>query len=565
MLLELNIRNFAIIEEAHLEFGAGLNVLSGETGAGKTIILNALGLLLGSRASPDMIRAGEKEAVVEGLFELEGEAAMPDLSAGKRDGGTRELLVRRVVAEGGGRSRVTIDGELATVQNLGKIGASLVQVYGQHEQHSLLRAESHREILDRYANLDEELASYRERFARAEEIQSRLQDLNRRERERADLLELARFRATELERAGLVAGEDEALSQERTVLSNASRLAAAALEAEQSLYGADGAATDTVARAEARLVDAAALDPKLGEALEMIKSARANLEEAARSLGAYASKIEADPARLEEIDNRLQELTRLKRKYGGSIDTAIETLERSRAEIGELEGIGESKAQVEAAMTTALDELAAQANKLSSIRKRAATDLGRKMETELKSLGMRSPGFEPRLDALASSEAGFVHGSAALGPFGIDTVEFHLSPNVGQPAMPLLRIASGGELSRVMLALKRLEAQRRGVATMIFDEVDAGIGGAVAQVVGRKLKQLSRFHQILCVTHLAQIAAFADRHLTVEKEERRGSTRSRVAVLEPGDRTEEIARMLGGEVSDKFRRAARELLDRARE
>ena len=565
MLLELHIRNFAIIEEAHLEFGAGLNVLSGETGAGKTIILSALGLLLGSRASPDMIRAGEKEAVVEGLFELEGEVAIPELAERKSDGARRQLVVRRVIAEGGGRSRVTIDGELATVQSLGKIGASLVQVYGQHEQHSLLRAESHREILDRYANLDEELAAYRERYARAEEIRSRLHELNRRERERADLLELARFRALELERAALVAGEDEDLARERTVLANAGKLAAAALEAEQALYGADGAATDTVARAEARLTEAATLDPKLGDALEMIKSARANLEEAARTLGAYASKIEADPARLEEIDNRLQELTRLKRKYGGSIDTALETLERSRAEIGELEGIGESKAQIEAAMASALDELAAHANKLSSIRKRAAADLGRKMETELKSLGMRSPGFEPRLATLGDDEAGFVHNGVALGPFGIDTVEFHLSPNVGQPAMPLLRIASGGELSRVMLALKRLEAQRRGVATMIFDEVDAGIGGAVAQVVGRKLKQLSRFHQILCVTHLAQIAAFADRHLTVEKEERRGSTRSRVAVLEPGDRTEEIARMLGGEVSDKFRRAARELLDRARQ
>ncbi|HMD04150.1 MAG TPA: DNA repair protein RecN [Candidatus Binatus sp.] len=565
MLLELHIRNFAIIEEAHLEFGASLNVLSGETGAGKTIILSALGLLLGSRASPDMIRAGEKEAVVEGLFELEGEVAIPELAERKSNGRRQQLVVRRVIAEGGGRSRVTIDGELATVQSLGKIGASLVQVYGQHEQHSLLRAESHREILDRYANLDEELAAYRERYARAEEIRSRLHELNRRERERADLLELARFRALELERAALVPGEDEDLARERTVLANAGKLAAAALDTEQALYGADGAAADTVARAEARLSEAATLDPKLGDALEMIKSARANLEEAARTLGAYASKIEADPARLEEIDNRMQELTRLKRKYGGSIDTALDTLERSRAEIGELEGIGESKAQVEAAMASALDELAAHANKLSSIRKRAAADLGRKMETELKSLGMRSPGFEPRLATLGDDEAGFVHSGVALGPFGLDTIEFHLSPNVGQPAMPLLRIASGGELSRVMLALKRLEAQRRGVATMIFDEVDAGIGGAVAQVVGRKLKQLSRFHQILCVTHLAQIAAFADRHLTVEKEERRGSTRSRVAVLEPGDRTEEIARMLGGEVSDKFRRAARELLDRARQ
>src|ERR1700720_198 len=564
MLLELNIRNFAIIEEAHLEFGAGLNVLSGETGAGKTIILSALGLLLGSRASPDMIRAGEKEAQVEGLFQLEGETALPELAERTRDGTRRELIVRRIIAEGG-RSRVTIDGELATVQSLAKIGASLVQVYGQHEQQSLLRAEAHREILDRYAGLDDELGKYRERYSRAQEIRTRMQELSRRERERADLLELARFRVGELERAQLVAGEDEDLARERTVLANASKLAGTALEAEQLLYGGDGGVTDTVARTEVKLAEAAAIDAKLGDALEMIKSARANLEEAARTLGAYAAKIEADPARLEEIENRLQELTRLKRKYGGSLATAIETMERSRAEIEELQRIEESKAQVEAEMSAALDELAAHAKKLTSIRKRSAAELRVKMETELKTLGMRSPGFEPRLGTLGQDEAGFVHNGFALGLAGIDTIEFHLSPNLGQPAMPLLRIASGGELSRVMLALKRLEAQRRGVATMIFDEVDAGIGGAIAQVVGRKLKQLSRFHQILCVTHLAQIAAFADRHLTVEKEERRGSTRSRVAVLEPGDRTEEIARMLGGEVSDKFRRAARELLDRARE
>jgi DNA repair protein RecN (Recombination protein N) len=562
MLLELRIRNFAIIEEAHLEFGPGLNVLSGETGAGKTIILSALGLLLGSRASPDMIRSGEKEAIVEGLFELEGETAMPELAERTRDGTRRELVVRRVIAEGG-RSRVTIDGELATVQTLGKIGASLVQVYGQHEQQSLLRAESHREILDRYTGLDDELAKYRERYGRAQEIRSRMQDLSRRERERADLLELARFRVTELERAQLAPGEDEDLARERTVLANASKLASVALEAEQALYGGEGGATDIVARTEVRLAEAALLDPKLGDALDMIKSARANLEEASRTLGAYAAKIEADPARLEEIENRLQELTRLKRKYGGSIATAIETMDRARAEIEELQGIEESKAALEAEMTRALDELVAHAKKLTWIRKRAATELRLKMEAELKTLGMRSPGFEPRLGTVAEDEAGLVHDSVALGAAGSDTIEFHLSPNLGQPAMPLLRIASGGELSRVMLALKRLEAQRRGIATMIFDEVDAGIGGAIAQVVGRKLKQLSRFHQILCVTHLAQIAAFADRHFTVEKEERRGSTRSRVAILEPGDRTEEIARMLGGEASEKFRRAARELLERA--
>lgn len=564
MLVELRIRNFAIIEAAELEFASGLNILSGETGAGKTIILSALGLLLGGRASPDMIRSGEKEAVVEGLFGLEGEAPIAELAGRAREVDGREMLVRRVIAEGG-RSRVTLDGELATVQSLSRIGAALVQVYGQHEQQSLLRSESHREILDRYAGLDDPLLGYRASYQRAIDIKARLGDLERRERERADLLELARFRAMELERAALAPGEDEQLATERTILANVAKLAAAAAEAHDMLYGADTAAIDSIAGAESRLKDAAALDPKLGEVLEMVRSARTNLDEAARTLSAYAGKVEADPARLEQIETRLQELTRLKRKYGGSIDAAIQTLERSRVEIAELEGIAESKTQVENELAAALDELTARASQLSEKRRRAAAELKRKTEGELKTLGMRAPVFEAQLAAVADDEAGFVHDGRALGTAGADTVEFYLSPNLGQPPMPLLRIASGGELSRVMLALKRLEAQKRGVATLIFDEVDAGIGGAVAETVGRKLKQLARYHQILCVTHLPQIAAYADRHFLVEKEERRGATRSRVNVLEPGERGEEIARMLGGaEITDKFRRAARELLERAR-
>ncbi|HVA81490.1 MAG TPA: DNA repair protein RecN [Candidatus Binataceae bacterium] len=559
MLVELRIRNFAIIEEAALEFAAGLNVLSGETGAGKTIILTALGLLLGSRASPDMIRAGEKEAIVEALFDLEGE--VPGLA--QLDNGKRELLVRRVIAEGG-RSRVTIDGELATVQSLGRIGAALVQVYGQHEQQSLLRAENHREILDRYARLEDDLGAYRAAFERARELEARLAELSRRERERADLLELARFRFTELERAGLASGEDQTLGAERVILANAARLGAAAAEAEASLYGAEGAAVDSIAAAQARLVEAATLDAKLKEPLEMIKTARANLEEAARALAAYAARIESDPARLDEIDNRLQEIARLKRKYGGSIDSALETLARTRSEIAELQNVAESKAGAERAVAAALEDLARLARNLSARRAAAAAELGRRMETELKSLGMRSPGFEARLIPLGADEAAFNHGGVRLGAAGADAVEFHIAPNLGQPPMPLAKIASGGELSRVMLALKRLEAQSRGVATMIFDEVDAGIGGEVATVVGRKLGQLARFHQILCVTHLAQIAAFAERHFRVEKHERRGATRSRVAMLAEDARPGEIARMLGGEASsEKFRRAARELLDRA--
>jgi len=565
MLTELRIRNFAVIEEAALSFGPGLNVLTGETGAGKTIVMTALGLLLGGRASPEVIRTGAKEAVVEGVFELEGEAPLPEAADWLSEDNPRELLIRRVVAEGG-RSRVTINDSLATVNALTRIGGALVQIYGQHEQQSLALRENHQQILDRHAGLEAELEAYFAAYENAREIRERLADLERRERERAELLEIARFRVAELERAALVAGEDDSLAADRAVMSNATRLAEAANAAEQSLYGGEGAVIDVIARAIARLAEAAAIDPKLANTLELITTAHANLDEAARSLGAYAAQIEADPKRLEEVDNRLQEVARLKRKYGGTVDSARETLERSRREIAELEAVGETRTATEVELAHALSDLLECARKLHQRRAHDAAGLKRRMEAELKTLGMRSAIFESRLSPIAIEGAAFVHDGIALGPSGFDVVEFYLSPNLGQPPLPLAKVASGGELSRVMLALKRLEAQRRGVATIIFDEVDAGIGGAVGEIVGGKLKQLASFHQILCVTHLAQIAAFADRHFAVEKEERRGTTRSRTTALEEADRPAAIARMLGGaETSDKFVRAARELIERAGE
>ena len=563
MLTELRIRNFAVIEEAALSFGPGLNVLTGETGAGKTIVMTALGLLLGGRASPEVIRTGVKEAVIEGVFELEGEAPLPEAAEWLSEDNPRELVIRRVIAEGG-RSRVTINDSLATVNALTRMGAALVQIYGQHEQQSLVLRENHQQILDRHAGLEAELDAYATAYERARAIRERLGDLERRERERAELLEIARFRVAELERAALVANEDAALAADRAVMANATRLAEAANAAEQSLYGGEGAVIDVIARAITRLSEAATIDPKLGDALEMITSAHANLDEAARALGAYAAQIEADPKRLEEVDNRLQEIARLKRKYGGTVESAIETLERSRREVAELEAVGETRNATDAELARALGDLLERARKLHQRRSDDGARLKRRVEAELKTLGMRSAIFEPRLMPIAVEGAAFVHDGVALGPTGFDVIEFYLSPNLGQPPLPLAKVASGGELSRVMLALKRLEAQRRGVATIIFDEVDAGIGGVVGEIVGRKLKQLARFHQILCVTHLAQIAAFADRHFAIEKEERRGATRSRASALAEADRPAEIARMLGGmETSDKFVRAARELLERA--
>jgi len=565
MLTELRIRNFAVIEEAALSFAAGLNVLSGETGAGKTIVMTALGLLLGGRATPELVRMGAREAIVEGVFEIEGEAPIAGAAEWMERDNRRELIIRRIIAEAG-RSRVSINGNLAPLHSLAQLGAALVQIYGQHEQQTLLQRENHLMILDRHAGLETELAAYRELYQHAKESRTRLAELERRERERSDLVELARFRVSELENARLIAGEDIELSSERTVLANATRLAETAGVAEQALYGAEGAAVDLVSRARARLAEAAVIDPVLNGALEMISAAQANLEEAARTLSAYAARIEADPLRLEQIETRLQELSRLKRKYGGTIESALETLARSRAEMTELEAATETRAAAEAEMHRLLDHLFEAARRLSSRRERDAVELKHRMEAELKSLGMRNAEFDARLGRLAGMDGDFTQDGIATGPSGIDTIEFYLAPNLGQAPIPLQRVASGGELSRVMLGLKRLEAQRRGVATLIFDEVDAGIGGAAAEIVGRKLKQLARFHQILCVTHLAQIAAFADRHFVVEKEERRGSTRSYVSELEPPDRAAEIARMLGGDDgSDKFLRAARELVNRTRQ
>ncbi|HLH78605.1 MAG TPA: DNA repair protein RecN [Candidatus Binataceae bacterium] len=563
MLLELRIRNFALIEQAALEFAPGLNVLSGETGAGKTIIMTALGLLLGMRASPDLIRAEQKEAAVEGRFELAGEHLSEEVRAaiGEHD----ELLVRRTIAEGG-RSRVLINDSLATVQSLSKIGGALVQIYGQHEQQSLLRTETHLAILDRYGALEEQAERYRAAYTQARAALARLAELRARVHERQRRLELARFELAELEQAQLDLQEASTLAERRAILANASRLGAAAAAAEELIASQDGAAIGLAGRAQNMLLEAVALDPRLGEAAELIAGARLNLEEAAHLLQDYAARIETDPARLEQIDNRIQELNRIKRKYGGSLEEAIAARERARAEVAELENFAESQAAMESAAREASMMARAAAEALGQGRRQAAARLCEEMTAELRTLEMRSARFEVRLAGLSRGDPELECDGVRLGPDGAEEGEFYLAPNLGAPAMALARIASGGELSRVMLALKRLEARQRGVATLIFDEVDAGIGGAVAQVVGRKLKELARYHQVLCVTHLPQIASFADRHFLVEKEEVNTMTVSRVSQLDGGRRVEELARMLGGEaISERFRRAARELLARAQQ
>jgi DNA repair protein RecN (Recombination protein N) len=564
MLAVLRIRRLAVIDEATFEFGPGLNIISGETGAGKTIVMNALGLISGARASAEMVRSDQKEAVVEGLFELEGAAVSADLAEALNLSEGAQVLIRRSVAEGG-RSRATINGELTTLQSLSALGSNLVQVFGQHEQQQLLRTQSHLAILDQFGDFSGDLEEYRRIYHHALELQARVEELKRRESERERRLDLARFQLAELGGVGLVAGEDEELSRQRRILANAARLALAAHEAETVLYGGESAAIDAVGSARSRLAEAATLDPTMSEPLKLLDSASAALEEAARWLRGYAERVEADPARLEEIEQRLEQLNRIKRKYGGSIEGALDALEHARKEIEQLETTEQEQVEVARELTATLARLTQVSRALSEKRRAAAAQLKQKAEAELRTLGIRNPIFEPRFATLAPHASALSFEGMVLGPNGGDDLEFYIAFNLGQPPLALTKVASGGELSRVMLALKCLEARRRSIATLVFDEVDAGIGGAIAQVVGLKLKTLARHHQILCVTHLPQIAAFADKHFVVEKREERGTTASSVTELGPAERVEELARMIGGsQRNDRITRAARELLERAR-
>jgi len=564
MLAVLRIRHLAVIDEATFEFSPGLNIISGETGAGKTIVMNALALIAGARAAAEMVRGDEKEAVVEGLFELEGTALAPQLVEALNLGSGAQLLVRRTIAEGG-RSRATVNGELMTLQSLSAIGANLVQIFGQHEQQELLRAQSHLALLDHYGDLEDAVEEYRGIYTRALKLKSRVEEIERRAREREQRLELARFQLAEISKATLKPGEDDELLRQRRILANAARLALAAHEAESALYGGENAAIDAVGAARSRLAEAALLDPAINEPLKLLDSARVALEEAARWLRAYTDRVEADPARLEEIEQRLELLNRIKRKYGGSIESALEVMESARNEIARLETVEQEQFEAARELSATLAQLAGAARVLSERRAQVAARLKRQAEAELKSLGVRNPVFDPRLAPEAAPSSSLSFDGLSFGPNGVDDLEFYIAFNLGQPPMALAKVASGGELSRVMLALKCLEARRRSIATLVFDEVDAGIGGAVAQVVGLKLKTLARFHQILCVTHLPQIAAFADKHFVVEKRERRGATSSVVTELGPAERVEELARMIGGsQPTERITRAARELLERSR-
>ena len=557
MIERLRIRNFALVEELDLEFPPGFTVLTGETGAGKSILLQALGLLLGDRASRDWVRTGARQARVEAVFEPSG-AAREDLERILDEAGIPwedgdPLILARTVAHDG-RSRAQVNGSPVPLSLLARIGAQLVEVSSQHQHQSLLKEEVHTEVLDRSLGPEgrRALNGYRRAhadWARARGELERLVRLDREGRERAEFL---RFQAEEIRSARLEPGEDERLRAERDLLRNAERLREAYGGAESDLYAAEGSAFERLGRAGRILEGAARWDPELEGVVELVNEATALVEEAASRLRERLGRVEADPARLEEVEDRLETIRRLERKHGGGIGAILEKLARIEAELSRIENLEWDLERARQAHARARDRLDRAAAALRQAREEAARSLESRMEAELAALAMPGARFRAEIVPLEGP-----------GPCGAERVRFLLSANPGEPLRPLARVASGGELSRILLALKNAVRDHR-VETLVFDEVDAGIGGATADAVADRLVRLAGACQVICVTHLPQIASRAARHLRVEKGVSGGRTVTRVRVLEGPDRVEELARMMGGRhVTETSRRHARELVERS--
>ncbi len=569
MLQELAIKNIAIIDQLKLSFSPRLNILSGETGAGKSIIIDAISLLLGGRISQELIRTQAEEAIVEALFDVSGQE---EIKRRLKDNGFPEedtLLLKRVISRSG-RNRVYINGNLATLNILSEIGRGLVDIYGQHEHQSLVQEDKHIDILDEFGGLLSLRSEIGALYHKLEELSQEYHRLKQTEENRREREALLHFQSQEIQAAGLSPGEEENLENERRVLMNAGQLLEVTTQGEELIYSAEGSIVGRLGEITNRIKDLTSVDPTLKSLAGGLESSRYQLEDVALSLRRYASKISFEPGRLEEVETRLDAINKLKRKYGSTIADVLQYKERIDKELEELGGREEKIAEI----TKELEELKglalAQSQLLSQRRQRVAQQLSRKVEAELSTLGMKKTIFRVSIEqehvakGLDSRGKMEINGFY-LGPKGIDQVEYLLSPNIGEEPKPQRKIASGGELSRIMLALKRILLKVGEVATMIFDEVDAGIGGAIAEVVGKKLKEVANGSQVLCVTHLPQIACYADTHYYFSKLVEGRRTITAVKKLEEQERIEEISRMLAGvKITDKTRDYAREMVESAR-
>jgi DNA repair protein RecN (Recombination protein N) len=557
VLRTLRVRDLAIIDELELVLEPGLNVITGETGAGKTILLQALDVALGGRPDADLVRTGAEEGSVEAVFGPVSRAVHEALAGAgiPVSEGQDELLIRRVIARGG-RTRAYVNGALGTLALLRELAPHLVRVYGQDEHQALRRVETHRELLDAVGGLGRTLAEMRERHGRLVAARDAVANARAARAAAAEKGQALRAELSELVQAALVPGEEEGLLAERQRLVHSERLTTLTTAAEAGLYSGEGAVVEAIGRALGGLRDAEKLDPTLASTRGLVESALAELEEAGAALGRYVQTLTPEPARLDGIEERLAQLARLRRKYAATIPDLIRRRDELTAELAALEGDDAEITALEEAAEAARRSAIEWAGRLSVERRRAVRDLTRSLVGELAALSLEGTRFEVRFGEADQRQPG---------PAGWDEVEFFVSTNPGEELRSLARVASGGELSRMMLALKALGAADEDGASLVFDEVDAGIGGAVAEVVGKKLRYLGRARQVLCITHLPLIAACAEHHIAVIKRVDDGRTTSTARALSATERVAELARMLGGtRLSREVREHAEELLRRNR-
>jgi DNA repair protein RecN (Recombination protein N) len=565
MLKELSIRNFAIIDDLQIGFSDGLTILSGETGAGKSIILNAVNLLLGSRASADLVRTGAKTAELEALFQISPNSGVSEIMSELGYDPAHGLLVRRVIARSDG-NRVYINGRLATIQILNTITENLASISGQHAHQGLLKEDEHLLILDQFGNLLPQRQKVYDQYHQLLPLIDELENLKKIRDRQAEHLELLQFQKREISDAGIVAGEDAELEQERLRLKNAEMLYQIVHGSIEGLYGAPGSVFERLLEVKKNLERAGQVDSQLKSGAGRLAESTYLIEDLIEELRSYLRLIQIDERRLEAVEERLDALNKLKRKFGGSLQAVQSQLESIEQELSQVENIGEKIKRVKNLIAQRHDRCKALALKLSRDRKKAAGVLAQKIISALSSLKMVQTAFKVDLHTVSWNPKTDKHleiNGHALTETGVDRATFMIAPNLGEALKPLATIASGGELSRVVLALKAILAETDSVETVIFDEVDAGIGGATAEVVGRKLAELATHHQVICITHLPQIAKFGAHHFSISKHVLDGRTQTVIQPLSSDERHKEIARMLGGEdITATALEHARELLDR---
>ncbi|MDD2899229.1 MAG: DNA repair protein RecN [Desulfuromonadaceae bacterium] len=533
MLTDLTIKNVAIISTLHISFKAGLTVLTGETGAGKSIIIDAVGLIMGCRASSDLIRSGEEEAVVEALFDI---SALPGIKLQLAEAGFEsadELLIKRSLSRGG-KNRIFINGGMATLALLVDIAPRLINIYGQHDSQTLLKPENHLRLLDAFGGTGEMRQKFSALFGRLTTLRDQRAGFELAEREAERRLDLLSYQSEEIAKAALNSGEEEQLEEQRQLLASAEKLGGVSSEAFDRLYGGDGALLGQLRRITGSIAELSTIDSSLRETASALDGAYLQLEDAAMTLRDYASRIEADPAALQRVDDRLDLIGTLKKKYAPTVEEILAYKSTIDAELEQLHDREHNRHTLEAEQHRVEEEIRQLGEELTAARMQAAVRLKHALEAEAHQLAMKGAVIEPTLEPLTEPRS-----------HGFERVEFLFSPNPGEVPRPLGRIASGGELSRLMLAIKQVLPDS-DVPTLVFDEVDTGIGGATSELVGRKLKNVACGQQVLCITHLPQVAVFADQQLRVEKLITDGRTSTRVLELDLNDRTSEVARMLAG-------------------